>query len=101
MTLTQEVFFLFLTETIKKEDLRMAVGRFLIAHKALKVWNFSDIVQVIKPQDWFTLVDHSDTYFHVPVAPGLSSFLWFAFQDRQLKEVHFSSFGHVCIYLFY
>lgn len=40
------------------------------------------IIQSVRHSDWFTTVDLTDAYFHVPICPGHRKYLRFAFQSR-------------------
>ncbi|MGH0191628.1 UNVERIFIED_CONTAM: hypothetical protein FKN15_068938 [Acipenser sinensis] len=43
------------------------------------------LLQSIRPGDWFTTVDHKDTYFHSPIKPVHRKYLRFAFQGTTYK----------------
>ena len=58
-----------------------------LLNKYLRVLSFKmlthrHIVQSVRQGDWFTTVDLTDAYFHVPICPGHRKYLRFAFQSR-------------------
>ena len=40
------------------------------------------LVQSIKPRDWFVTIDLKDAYFHIPIYPRHQRFLQFAFRGK-------------------
>ncbi|CAK6982227.1 uncharacterized protein LOC119020706 [Scomber scombrus] len=64
-------------------DLR-GLNRFL---KVLpfQVLSTAEVLRVVAPGDWFTLVDLRDAYFHLPIASHHRPFLRFAFQQRHYQ----------------
>ena len=59
-------------------------------NKFLKVLLFhmlttAEVLRVVAPGEWFTLVALKDAYFHVPIVAHHRRFLRFAFQGRQFQ----------------
>ena len=58
-----------------------------ILNKALmkrkfKMLTSRQLVQFIKPGDWFVTIDLKDAYFHIPIYPRHQKFLRFAFEGK-------------------